>query len=295
MLNERLAPSTLSGRFAPSPTGPLHMGSLVTALASFCDIKQRDGSWFVRLDDIDPPRFDQAGLDHIIQALHVHGLRGDGPMRKQSENTDRYRSAREALTKMGYYCDCSRRQLANQLIYPGHCRNKRRPARNHAMRLSVDEKSRQFSDDISGLHSFVPARDFGDFIVWRRDDLVTYHLATACDDGQDYSHVLRGEDLFVTTGPQLLLMERLGLSPPSYAHIPVLTFPDGTKLSKQTHAPALDNSMPEKNLQRALYFLGQNPPIEDLTVSQWIDWAVSNWQIKTVPATLPTYENPFET
>ena len=160
---------------------------------------------------------------------------------------------------------------------------------NHAIRLRADRQRRFFTDALQGSYHFIPAEDFGDVVIWRKEDLVTYHLATACDDAMDYSHVLRGDDLFAMTAPQVYIMDRLGLSPPQYAHIPVLTFADGTKLSKQTHAPALDNTMPEANIRTALDFLEQTPPATKLTVNQWIDWAVTHWRLQAVPSQLKPY------
>ena len=131
--------------------------------------------------------------------------------------------------------------------------------------------------------------DFGDIIIWRRDGLVTYHLATAHDDALDYSHVLRGEDLFAMTAPQIFLMDKLNLKPPQYAHIPVLTYADGTKLSKQTHAPALNSATPVANLRRALWHLGQLAPPKGASVAQCLEWAVAHWQLDVVPTQLAPF------
>lgn len=279
----------LSGRFAPSPTGPLHMGSLVTALASFCDIKQRGGRWFVRIDDIDPQRADQKALEHIKKSLTAHGLSGDGPMDLQSRRQADYASARDQLADFCFFCNCSRKQLQGMSIYPGSCRHKRAFTADHAVRIVADNKQRLFLDQHKGECAFVASEHFGDFIIWRRDNLVTYHLATAYDDGHKHSHVLRGDDLFEMTAPQLYLMEKLGLRPPEYTHIPVLTFPDGTKLSKQTHAPALSITHPEVNLKKALRLLGQQPPKEQFTVGQWLDWAIRHWRLEAIPHTLEPF------
>ena len=279
----------LSGRFAPSPTGPLHMGSLVAALASYCDIKQRGGRWFLRIDDIDPARTDQQSIEQITQTLTVHGLIADAPLRRQSRFTARYANALRQLIGECFFCRCARSELRGQRLYPGRCRANKEKQPNHAIRLRADRQRRFFTDALQGSYHFIPAEDFGDVVIWRKEDLVTYHLATACDDAMDYSHVLRGDDLFAMTAPQVYIMDRLGLSPPQYAHIPVLTFADGTKLSKQTHAPALDNTMPEANIRTALDFLGQTPPATKLTVNQWIDWAVTHWRLQAVPSQLKPY------
>ena len=174
-------------------------------------------------------------------------------------------------------------------IYPGSCRHKRAFTADHAVRIEVDDERRLFLDQYKGECAFVASEHFGDFTIWRRDNLVTYHLATAYDDGLRHSHVLRGDDLFEMTAPQLYLMEKLGLRPPEYTHIPVLTFADGTKLSKQTHAPALSIMKPEVNLRNALRFLGQQPPKEQFTVGQWLEWAIRHWRLEAIPHTLAPF------
>jgi glutamyl-Q tRNA(Asp) synthetase len=265
------------------------MGSLVTALASFCDVKQRGGRWFVRIDDIDPQRTNPSAVEHIIKSLAAHGLSGDDPMQLQSHRLTEYATARDRLFDLSYFCNCSRKKLVGEGLYPGYCRHKLTFAPEHAVRITADDKQRQFLDRHKGVFSYVASEHFGDFIIWRRDDVVTYHLATAYDDGHHHSHVLRGDDLFEMTAPQLFLMEKLGLNPPEYTHIPVLTFPDGTKLSKQTHAPALGIGNPEENLRNALHLLGQRPPKAQFTVSQWLDWAVTHWRLEAIPHTLEPF------
>jgi glutamyl-Q tRNA(Asp) synthetase len=265
------------------------MGSLVTALASFCDIKQRGGDWFVRIDDIDPLRIDPNALEHITKSLAAHGLSGDGPMQLQSHRLTEYAAARDQLADLCYFCNCSRKQLQGGRLYPGYCRHKQTFAPDHAVRITADHKPRQFLDRHKGPYPFVANEHFGDFIIWRRDDLVTYHLATAYDDGHTHSHVLRGEDLFEMTAPQLFLMENLGLNPPEYTHIPVLAFPDGTKLSKRTHAPALNTATPEANLRNALHLLGQQPPKATFSVGQWLDWAITYWRFDAIPQALAPF------
>lgn len=292
----------LAGRFAPSPTGPLHMGSLITALASYCDIKQRGGSWHIRIDDIDPQRAAVGALQHIRQALAAHGLLGDAPIRYQSQRLAVYQAARQQLADLCYYCNCSRKSLQGLRLYPGNCRHKSAQApdqatdqapdqaTDHALRILADRQVRSFEDGCKGSHDFVASTDFGDIVIWRRDGLVTYHLATAHDDALDYSHVVRGDDLFTMTAPQIFLMDKLNLKPPLYAHIPVLTYADGTKLSKQTHAPALNNAAPVANLGRALWHLGQLAPPQDASVVQCLEWAVAHWQLDAVPAQLAPFQ-----
>jgi glutamyl-Q tRNA(Asp) synthetase len=259
------------------------MGSLITAVASYCDIKQRGGRWHVRIDDIDPLRCDLKALAQIQESLAAHSLTGDAPMQRQSQRTTRYETAKKHLSAKAYYCDCSRSKLKTAGVYPGYCRNKEDYQADHALRLRVDDLPRSFHDDVRGVLQFNANERFGDFVIWRRDDLVTYHLATAVDDGEQYSHVLRGEDLYEQTLPQLYLMEQLNLPAPTYAHIPVLTYEDGTKLSKQTLAPALDNNIATTNLRAAFDYLGQQPPNKPLSAREWLDWGVKHWQLAAVP------------
>jgi glutamyl-Q tRNA(Asp) synthetase len=267
------------------------MGSLITAVASFCDIKQRGGRWHVRIDDIDPLRRDPKASIQIIESLKAHGLAGDEPVKHQSHRIARYKAAKDHLSAMAYYCDCSRSKLKATPVYPGYCRNRSAYQANHALRLQVDDQSRTFHDDIKGSVNFNAKERLGDFVIWRRDNLVTYHLATAVDDGEHYSHVLRGEDLYEQTLPQLYLIERLNLIAPTYAHIPILTYPDGTKLSKQTHAPALDNKVAPSNLRTAFDFLGQKPPKTPLSAKDWLDWGVKHWRLAAIPTVLKPFHH----
>ncbi|XOV83454.1 MAG: tRNA glutamyl-Q(34) synthetase GluQRS [bacterium] len=284
----------LTGRFAPSPTGPLHMGSLLTALASFLDIRQRGGQWFVRLDDLDPPRQDPDANAQIIASLSAHGLIGNrndsAEIDYQSTHEDRYVRALKRIQADLFYCHCSRRSLAGQKIYPGTCRYRTTWQADCAVRLQVEPGELSFRDEVKGAFVYQMAIDQGDFIVKRRDGLWAYNFAAAVDDGEDATHVMRGEDLLPVTAQQIYVMQRLKLAPPQYAHLPVLCYPDGTKLSKQTHAPALDNNRATANLRTALSYLGQNPPAEpSWSVSQWLTWGLSNWRLERVPAELKKY------
>lgn len=271
------------GRFAPSPTGPLHMGSLTTALASFCDIKSQGGKWFVRIDDIDPPRAMAGAERAILAGLEAHGLSGDLPIQRQSEHQAQFESARRQLEPECYYCRCARRSLANSGPYPGNCREFVAYRPDSALRISVDKAERIYEDAYLGTQRYRLDQDCGDFIIWRRDGLVSYQLATAVDDGQGISHVLRGEDLLASTPPQRYLQERLGLTTPTYAHLPVLCHPDGTKLSKQSHAPALDNQRALENLRQALGYLGHPPPSHPFNIADLLSWAVAHWNLNAVP------------
>ncbi len=269
------------------------MGSLLTALASYLDVKSSGGEWYVRFDDIDPPRQDPNAIEHILKALTVHGFEGDRPVDFQSAHDERYNDALQALAADCFYCTCSRRSLAGERIYPGHCRVHQAPRADAAIRLRSRNRTLRFTDQLRGQYECNLARDHGDCIIKRRDGLWAYHLATAVDDGMDVTHVLRGKDLFDSTPVHIDIMERLGLSPPRYAHLPVLCFPDGSKLSKQSHAPALDNRHAAANLREALHILGQQPPEMDLNAAGWLSWGRHHWRLDKVPDELaPFTKNP---
>lgn len=266
------------------------MGSLVSALASYLDIKQKGGSWYVRIDNLDPPREDSKASAQILQSLQAHGLHGDRAVDYQSTHTERYQRAFADIGQRVFYCSCSRKSVAAHKVYPGTCRAQTNPAPDTAARLLVDATHIVFDDAIKGHASCDLAAEYGDFIVKRRDGLWAYNFATAVDDGYDVSHVLRGQDLFHVTPQQIFVMQTLGLQPPQYTHLPVLTYADGTKLSKQTHAPALVNADAATNLQMALFYLGLEPSGDrDWNVAQWLSWGLEQWRLERVPEQLPTY------
>ena len=280
----------LTGRFAPSPTGPLHMGSLITALASYLDAKVKCGQWYVRIDNLDPPREDPAATSEILASLQAHELQGERAIDYQSDHIPRYQQALNQLTDHLFYCTCSRKSLANQATYPGTCRGNTTPIADAAIRLRVSSAPITFIDAVVGRQTVDLTQEYGDFIVRRRDGLWAYNFATAVDDGSDATHVLRGQDLLDVTPPQIHLMNLLGLSVPAYSHIPLLCFADGTKLSKQTHAPPLDDSRAALNLRAALYYLGMNPPAQPSWLAeQWLEWALAHWEKHDLPRQLPAY------
>ncbi|NIP16070.1 MAG: tRNA glutamyl-Q(34) synthetase GluQRS [Pseudomonadales bacterium] len=278
----------MAGRFAPSPTGPLHLGSLLAATASYLDARAAGEAWRLRFDDLDVPRNDPQALQSIITTLKAHGLIWDGPILHQSDNGAAYADALNRLAGMGllFYCTCSRRKLRNEAVYPGTCRSYREPRHDSATRVRVDHSEIVFVDRIQGTQSSRLDKTTGDFIVRRRDGLVAYQLATAVDDGaDDVTSVVRGADLLDNTPRQIYLMQLLGLQPPSYAHIPVLLNPDGSKLSKQTMAPPVDDGRAPENLIQAYRLLGLHPPAD---AAQWevegiLSWGISHWDHETVP------------
>jgi len=281
----------LIGRFAPSPTGPLHMGSLVTAVASFLDMKSRGGQWYVRIDNLDPPRESPAAQSDILSALEAHALQGDRPTDFQSNHFTRYHNALSALQPKLFYCTCTRKSLIGKTVYPGTCRANTAPISDAAIRLRADDKTISFDDTFVGPQTARLGKDYGDFIVKRRDGLWAYNFATALDDGHDATHILRGQDLLPTTPQQIYVMQLLKLRIPQYTHIPLLCFPDGNKLSKQAHAPALNISTAAVNLRTALSYLGlQVPRGQAWQAKHWIDWALSEWPQHQLPKQFRFYQ-----
>jgi len=284
------------GRFAPSPTGLLHFGSLIAAMGSYLQAKQRGGEWFVRIDDIDPPREQAGAKDNILFTLEQFGFEWDGPVFYQSHNFKRYQAAVDDLVKrqLAYPCSCSRAQIikkANQvkghIIYPGYCRTgPLEKSAEHSIRLRCDKETIVFNDAIQGEQSINLDTSMGDFIIQRRDQLFSYHLASAIDDAeQGITEVVRGADLLGCTPNQLHLQHSLNLPSPEYCHLPVVINAAGQKLSKQTHAEPVNAKDSVVLLYKTLKFLGQMPPINLIKGSQediW-QWAKTHWQLDLVP------------
>jgi glutamyl-Q tRNA(Asp) synthetase len=278
----------MAGRFAPSPTGPLHLGSLLAATASYLDARSAGDAWRLRFDDLDAPRNDPEAIHSITTTLRAHGLIWDGPILHQSANLPAYDEALTRLAGMGllFYCTCSRRELRSEAVYPGTCRAFREPRGDSATRVLVDHSAIEFDDRIQGPQSCRLDQTIGDFIVRRRDGLVAYQLATAVDDGgDDITSVVRGADLLDNSPRQIYLMQLLGLNPPSYAHIPVLLKPDGSKLSKQTMAPPVDDARASENLVQSYRLLGMRPPpdSDQWAVQRILSWGISHWDQENVP------------
>lgn len=287
------------GRFAPSPSGHLHFGSLITALASFLDAKKNNGTWLVRIEDIDPPREKIGASEHILKTLEAFGLHWDETVLFQSKQSDYYLQVIEELFKEGhcYYCSCTRKQIKTiGGIYQGHCRSLNIEKSNSAIRVINNHGIYQYHDLIQGNIKCDQALAEEDFIIFRKDGLFAYQLAVVADDiYQNISHVIRGCDLLEPTARQLSfypLLENIQLnsfqlknSPPTFGHIPLVVTEQGYKLSKQNKAPAIDNSNPQPALMAALTLLGQQPPKELISenVNEIIKWAINHWQIDMVP------------
>jgi glutamyl-Q tRNA(Asp) synthetase len=274
------------GRFAPSPTGPLHRGSLVAALASHLDARAQGGEWLVRIEDVDVPRTVPGAADEILRCLEACGLEWDGAVVYQTTRFPAYESALSDLRRQGatYLCGCSRKEMDGGGIYPGTCRAGIPAGRAARMtRLRVPDKSTvTFNDLLFGLQTQDVALQVGDFPLFRADGIWAYQLAVAVDDAwQNVTHIVRGEDLLDSTARQILLQRLLGLEQPIYAHIPVVLAADGQKLSKQTLAPAVDRSQPSLALARALVFLGQPVPdgLGGAPVREILAHAIRHWKL----------------
>lgn len=284
------------GRFAPSPTGPLHFGSLVAATASYLEARRAGGAWLLRIEDLDPPREVPGSADAIVATLDAFGFQWNESIVRQSERYDLYQAALDRLLAEGraFPCSCSRTELqaaqppgrdpSDELYYPGWCRNGvRAPDRPLALRFRVEPGTITFDDRLQGRQTAELARDTGDFVIRRRDGLFAYQLAVVVDDAaQAITHVVRGADLLGSTARQIALQGALGLATPVYAHLPVAIDANGIKLSKSTGAAAVDERHPARELWRTLQFLKQGPP-SDLRrgplATVW-EWAIENWQAR---------------
>lgn len=286
------------GRFAPSPTGPLHFGSLLAAVASYLDARAHGGEWLLRMEDVDTPRNVPGAADDILRTLEAYGFAWDGPVLFQSTRFDAYAAALADLQGHGqvYGCGCSRREIADSathaaidggLAYPGNCRNGLPPGRTaRAWRLRVDDAPTAFVDRIQGDIVQHLERDVGDFVLRRADGLYAYQLAVTVDDHyQGITDIVRGADLLDSTPRQIWLQRCLGYQTPRYAHLPVAANAAGEKLSKQTRAPALDSGRAAAELVRALAFLGQGVPgqLAAARVDEVWQWALAHWQLEAVP------------
>jgi glutamyl-Q tRNA(Asp) synthetase len=284
------------GRFAPTPSGYLHFGSLVAALASYLDARAVGGRWLLRIEDLDPPREVAGAQSAILSTLESYGFEWDGPVMRQSERHDAYAEVLQRWLSQGlaYACTCSRKQLeAYQGIYPGLCRNAGHPWADAAIRLRVPELSYAFNDRVQGDFAQHLGREVGDFVIRRRDGLYAYQLAVVIDDAaQGINNIVRGADLLDSTPRQLYLQELLGASAPRYLHVPLITQPDGHKLGKSYRAPPLPTAQARPLLLRALRALGQEAPTQllELTPSAILNWAAQHWQAERIPKVMQLAE-----
>lgn len=278
------------GRFAPSPSGPLHFGSLIAALGSYFDARSHDGHWLVRMEDLDPPREMAGAADLILRTLEAYQLHWDGEVVYQSTRHQRYQAQIELwlATGQAYFCQCTRKQIkASGGFYDGMCRDKKRNnSEPHSVRLRMDHPVTQFFDEKHGETAIPHALAEEDFIIKRRDGLYAYNLAVVIDDiDQGITQIVRGADLIEPTGRQISLYKTLKLPPVKYLHLPLAMDANGNKLSKQNHAQGINIASPKAELISAMQFLRFDLPIDfaDLTVEQMVSWGVAHWHLTQLP------------
>lgn len=298
----------LTGRFAPSPSGPLHFGSLVAGLASYCQTKSQQGNWLLRIEDVDTPRVVSGASDQILRDLEAFGFEWDGTVSYQSQRFEKYQHYLDKLLNQEdcYACECSRRTLREQgvpsgplgQIYPGNCRLKQLPLENHSIRLNTgDAQWIKFVDMVYGEFALNLPESVGDFVLKRADNIYAYHLAVVVDDElQNITEVVRGADLLENSCLHIYLQQKLGFKTPDYMHIPLVNNAQGVKLSKQTGANALDHQNPSRQLFAALSHLGQSPQpeLENAGPQEILQWAVDNWSIVSIPVERAAIAETFE-
>jgi glutamyl-Q tRNA(Asp) synthetase len=291
-ISQSLRPDTAShyrGRFAPSPSGLLHFGSLIAALASYLDAKHNHGQWLVRIEDIDPPREKAGASAEILTTLENYGLHWDEDVLYQSQQSNVYREVLSELAqqKLSYYCRCTRAQIkATGGIYPGHCRHLSQPENASAIRVINTIGISHYHDLIQHPVTCNAKLAQEDFIVLRKDGLFAYQLAVVVDDiYQGITHVIRGCDLLEPTARQLSFYQILQHNAPKFGHFPLAVTAQGFKLSKQNNAPEIDQKNPVPSLFAALKFLGQQPPeqLQQANVTELLTWAIAHWSITQVP------------
>lgn len=278
------------GRFAPSPTGPLHLGSLFTAVASYLDAKANDGRWLVRIDDLDPPREMPGAPTLILNTLEKHGLLWDGEVVYQSQRHHHYQQAIDSILAKGqaFYCTCTRKALAALGgPYPGTCRSvSEEPADPSSIRVLLESpKPIHFNDLIQGDYEQDLTNTIGDFIIRRKDRLYAYHIACVVDDYlQQITHIIRGLDLLESTPRQIYLQRLLHFPQPCYGHLPVIVGADQQKLSKQSFALGIQDTQANDNLIWVLTALGFKIPTEllDESCETLLEWAIPHWHLDLV-------------
>ncbi len=284
------------GRYAPSPTGPLHFGSLVAAVGSYLEAKSRGGAWLLRMEDLDPPREQPGAAERILRTLEACGMGWDGDVMYQSKRSAAYRAALARLEAqdMVYSCACTRREIADSalgpdgaLIYPGTCRDGLAPGKTpRATRVRVDHDTIEFEDSVQGKVRQDLAAEVGDFVLLRADGLYAYQLAAVVDDAeQGITDVVRGADLLDSTPRQIYLQRLLGLRIPRYLHLPAAVNAAGEKLSKQTRAAPVDERDPVPALAQVMEFLGQAPPaqLRRAPLAEFWRWALAHWDAQRIP------------
>jgi len=284
------------GRFAPSPTGPLHFGSLVAAVGSYLSARSQGGEWLVRMEDLDPPREVKGAADDILRTLEAYGFEWHGAVLYQSRRRDAYETALESLQCSGalYPCGCTRKEIADSsiagtegLVYPGTCRGGLAPGRSaRALRVRTDHAVIDFEDRVQGRQLTPLERDIGDFVARRADGFYAYQLAVVVDDAeQGITEIVRGADLLTSTACQIYLQQLLGLPTPGYLHLPAAVNDQGEKLSKQTFAQPLARAKPVARLRQTLEFLGQDPlpDLGESSLDSFWTAALAVWDEKRIP------------
>ena len=282
------------GRFAPSPTGPMHFGSLVTAVASYLDAKHQNGLWKIRIEDLDQPRVVKQSDKAILNTLHQHGFQWDDEIIYQSHRIDIYEEYASHLNQKEntYFCECSRKEIADSalagidgMIYPGTCRDKKLDSQYHALRIKAEDICMAFKDKIQGVIQQNILKDFGDFILKRSDGIYAYQLAVVIDDAlQNINNIVRGADLIDSTLRQIYLQKKLSLPSIHYAHIPIATL-NQKKLSKENQSTPINHSNIKDNLIACLKFLGQDYEVikKENTLTNFWTTAMKLWDISLVP------------
>ncbi len=283
------------GRFAPSPTGPLHFGSLIAAVASYLNVKTKENSqWLLRIEDVDTQREQQGATVSIINALEAYGFEWDGEISYQSQRSKHYQAALDAISENIYPCSCTRKSLMKatgsySYIYPGLCRKgiTNTETDNRSIRVLTPQTPIGFTDQCqSDYFSQNINKAVGDFILKRTDGLWAYQLAVVVDDAlQGVTEVVRGADLFDNTPRQIYLQSVLGYPTPAYLHFPVVVDASGKKLSKQNLSPEISADQKRATLVSALGFLGQNPPKAEAfsSLDELWAWALKHWNIENIP------------
>ncbi|OAL88498.1 glutamyl-Q tRNA(Asp) synthetase [Acinetobacter terrae] len=275
------------GRFAPSPTGPLHFGSLITAVASYCDARAHNGKWLVRIEDTDIPRIYPGSEEHILRCIDAFQFEADDAIIFQKDRLDLYDAVIDQLNQnhLVYACQCTRKMLGSNHIYAGTCRDLNLPFEQQAIRVKVSDQEICFSDRLQGTHCSNLQQDLGDFVLKRRDGIINYQLAVVVDDYlQGMTHVVRGADLLDNTERQIWLGSILNYPKLEYMHLPLAMNDQGQKLSKQNMAQALDLNRAPELLQQAIRALHQ-PEVDLDTPAHMLKQAIAQWDIQHIPHT----------